>query len=149
MRTTTRKTRLALLLLLLGLGAPTLARADYVLIGHAATVTGHLYRSEVKDVFTGKRRQWASDATVQVVLQGEGAPEIEWLAREFFGTSASLLLAKIKQQVFRGEMNRPIVVSSVEQALQRVRSNPGAVAIIPAAAARELPEGVFTIKVAN
>ena len=48
-----------LLLLAVAVGAPAAARADFVLIGNADGAPGHLYKSEVKEVFTGKRRQWA------------------------------------------------------------------------------------------
>jgi hypothetical protein len=52
------------------------------------------------------------------------------------------LLSRIRQEVFRGEMKRPIVAKSVADAIAAVQNYAGGVAVVPASTARSLPEGV-------
>jgi hypothetical protein len=52
------------------------------------------------------------------------------------------MLTKIKQEVFKGEMKKPITAATPAEAVEAVRNNPGAIAVVPADTAKALPAGV-------
>src|SRR5262249_6702690 len=56
---------------------------EFVLVRNAANPTAQVSANEVKDLYTGKRKQWENGAPVQVVLTGEDSPELGWLAQTF------------------------------------------------------------------
>ncbi len=65
---------------------------DFALVRNAANPTAQLGESDVKDIYTGKRKEWSNGTPIQLVLTGEGSPELAWLASSFFGVNARSLL---------------------------------------------------------
>jgi ABC-type phosphate transport system substrate-binding protein len=120
---------------------------DFVLVRNAANSTAQLQVHDVKDLFTGKRKQWANGVSVQVVLTGEDSPELAWLASTFFGVNARSLLSKIKQEVFKGEMTRPISAENEQDTIEKMKTNKGGIGVVSAAAAKSLPSSVAVIEV--
>ena len=66
-------------------------------------------KSELKDMAIGRRKTWSSGAPVQLVLQAVGTPEMKWFAIFAAGISDDTLANKMKQEVFKGELRRPII----------------------------------------
>jgi ABC-type phosphate transport system substrate-binding protein len=138
--------RIAFLVLVVLVGGSAWAD-DFVLVRNAANPTAHLRTNEVKDLYTGKRKQWSNGESVQVVLTHEDSPELAWLASTFFGVNARTLLTKIKQEVFKGEMTRPISVENEQDTIEKVKANKGGIGVVSAAATKSLPPSVAVIQV--
>lgn len=127
---------------------PRIAQAvEFVLIHNTKTGTQSVTRSELKDMAIGRRKTWPSGAPVQLVLEPVGAPEMKWFATISTGISDDTLAAKMKQEVFKGELRRPINVSSDKACVNAVANDPGGVGVVSAETAKSLPEGVTVLAV--
>lgn len=125
-----------------------LARAvEFVLIHNAKTGTASVSKSELKDMAIGRKKAWPSGAPVQLVLEGVGAPEMKWFALFSAGIGDDTLAAKMKQEVFKGELRRPITVTSDKSCVNAVANDPGAVGVVSAETAKSLPDGVTVLAV--
>ena len=125
-----------------------IARAvEYVLIHNAKTGTASVSKSELKDMAIGRKKAWPSGAPVQLVLEAVGAPEMKWFALYAAGISDETLAAKMKQEVFKGELRRPIIVTSDKSCVNAVANDPGGVGVVSAETAKSLPEGVTVLAV--
>jgi ABC-type phosphate transport system substrate-binding protein len=132
----------------LSMAAP--ARADdFVLIKNAKNGMAQLPRSEVKNLFTGRTKTWSDAGVVTVVLGAEDTPSTMWLADKIFQVAAKTMLTKIKQEVFKGEMKKPLAAGTPAEAIEQVRNTPGAIAAVPAEAAKALPAGVAVLPLAD
>ncbi len=114
--------------------------SPYVLIKNARNKSiATISKADARDIFTGKRKLWSTGEVVQIVLRPGEGDGIEWLAQDVFGVSPRNLLTKIRQEVFKGEMAKPIVAASDEETIKQVVSVGGAIGIIPAPLAAKLP----------
>jgi ABC-type phosphate transport system substrate-binding protein len=120
---------------------------EFVFVRNASNPTARLQVNEVKDMYTGKRKEWPNGVPIQVVLTGEDSPELAWLASTFFGINARPLLSKIKQEVFKGEMTRPISADNEQDTLEKLKSAKGGIGVVRAAAVKSLPSSVGVIQV--
>lgn len=122
---------------------------DFVFVRNASNPSAKLQAAEVKELYTGKRKEWSSGASVQVVLTGESSPELGWLASTFFGVNARSLLSKIKQEVFKGEMTKPVLVENEQETIEKLKGLKGGIGIVSAAAAKSLPSSLATVEVSK
>jgi ABC-type phosphate transport system substrate-binding protein len=122
---------------------------DFVLLRNASNPTAQLQVNEVKDLFTGKLKQWPNSEAVQVVLTPENSPELAWLGTSFFGVNGKILFSKIKQSVFRGEITKPLSGANAVETIEKISANKGAIGVVSAAAAKSLPSAVAIIQVAR
>jgi hypothetical protein len=104
-------------------------------------------KTELKDMAIGRKKAWPSGAPVQLVLEAVGTPEMKWFALYAAAISDDTLAAKMKQEVFKGELRRPIVVSSDKSCVNAVANDPGAVGVVSAETAKSLPDGVTVLAV--
>lgn len=95
----------------------------------------------------GKKKAWASGAPVQLVLAPVGSPPMKWFATLAAGISDETLVAKIKQEVFKGELRRPVIAGTDQDCLKAVAADPGALGIVSAEAAKTLPAGITVLVV--
>ena len=133
----------AVFLLVLSAVATTsvVGRADgFVVIRNAASDVAAIRKDDLYKVYTGETKVLGS-AVVQTVIGKEDSGELQWLAA-LFDMRAKDLLSRIKQQVFSGEMRRPIVAKTQDEAIAAVQSNRGGVAVVPASAVASLPRDV-------
>ncbi len=108
-------------------GAP-----PFVVLCNKAKDVKALTKAEVQKVFSGGTKQWSGGAIVQVgIIPGE-APETQYLA-SLFDTTPRALLQRLQEQVFKGEMKRPVVLRSSADCAALARSSAGAVCIASAA----------------
>ena len=140
-----RKLQLAAFLIAALVAAAAARADDFVFVRNAKNPTASLRRSEVRAIFTGKQKQWSNGKLIQVVLGGEGSPDLGWLTGTIFGVGEVTLITKIKQEVFKGEMKRPIACEGDDDCLAKVKANEGGIAIVSSAAASSLPGGVAAI----
>jgi hypothetical protein len=120
---------------------------EFVLIHNVKTGQTSVSKSELKDMAIGRRKTWSSGAPVQLVLQAVGTPELKWFAIYAAGISDDTLANKMKQEVFKGELRRPIAVSSDKGCVNAVANDPGGVGVVSAETAKSLPEGVAVLAV--
>jgi len=120
---------------------------EFVLIHNVKTGQTSVSKTELKDMAIGRRKTWSSGAPVQLVLQPVGTPEMKWFAVFAAGISDDTLANKMKQEVFKGELRRPIIVSSDKGCVNAVANDPGGVGVVSAETAKSLPEGVAVLAV--
>jgi len=118
---------------------------DFIVIKNAKNSVDSVSVAEVKDVFIGRMKTWKGGGVVVTVLGSEGSPGFAWLAEKIFSVNAKTLMSKIKQEVFKGEMNKPISVADDDEAISQVKGNASAVAVVSAAKAASLPAGVTVL----
>ena len=139
--------RLALALVsLLALWASR-AEAGFLVVKNAKNPTAKLSKDAVKGVFSGKTKTWSGGETIILVIGSEDSPAMQWLADAVFAVSAKTLLSKIKQDVFKGDVPKPLAANDDPGTIKRVQSGPGVVCLGSDAAAKSLPADVVAIAV--
>jgi hypothetical protein len=123
------------------------ARNDFTLVRNSNNASGRIARNDLKDMFIGRKKVWPQGPVVQAVLSPKGSPALKWLAETVLGVPEQVLTAKIRQEVFKGELHKPIVVASDGECLTAVANHPGAVGVIHTSAAKSLPAGVAILTV--
>jgi len=121
--------------------------ADFVLIQNAKTGAQSVTHAELKELAIGKKKTWPSGGPVQLVLEPPGTPELRWFAQQAAGTTDETLYAKIKQEVFKGELRRPVSVTSDKDCVSAVAADPGAMGVVSAETAKSLPAGVTVLAI--
>ncbi len=119
---------------------------DFVFVRNAANGTTEAGKEDMREVFTGKKTTWKGGAKVEVGLGPSSSPEMKWLAQELIGASEDILLAKIKQEVFKGDMKKPAAVGSAAECIAFVKKSAGGVCVVDADSAKSLPDGVAVLK---
>ncbi len=137
----------ALGLLVLGLaGRAHAGDFVFVFVKSAQNDTVQANKEDLRDIFTGKKTSWKGGQKVEIGLGPNGSAELKWLAQELIGASEDILLAKIKQEVFKGDMKKPSTVSSAQECFALVKKGPGGICVVDAEAAKTLPDGVAILK---
>ena len=115
-----KRTLLMSVALLLGSSLITLPTASagggFVVVVNKSNEVSQLSKSELKKAITGGTKQWKNGAAIQVDM------------------SPKELLSRIQEQVFKGEMRRPVVLRSSAECIAFARGNPGAICVCSAAA---------------
>jgi ABC-type phosphate transport system substrate-binding protein len=129
---------------LVGWSGPGATVENQVIVRNAKNPTTSVTRAEIKDLVVGRKKVWPFGSAVQLVLAPPGSPELSWLAG-VMGVPDQVLMNKIKQEVFKGEMSKPVLVTSDQDCLAVVAANPGAFGVVSASAARKLPAQIAAI----
>jgi hypothetical protein len=98
--------------------------------------------AQAKEMAIGKRKVWPHGAVVGLVLTQVGTPELGWFAARVCGVADAALMAKIKQEVFKGELRKPVIVSSSGDVVAAVAADEGALGIVRADAIKGGASGV-------
>jgi hypothetical protein len=128
------------------LGASGLARADFLFLKNAKNDTAQASRDDLKNIYTGRTKAWKNGMEVTIILNAPGTPELKWLAEKVVGATEDVLVAKIKQEVFKGEMKKPEMAASADECLAALKKADGGVCVVDAEAAKALPAGVQVLK---
>jgi len=138
---------LILIALIVTMGPAARAFADgYVVICNAKSKVSQLPKADVKSLFLGKAKTLGGDAAV-VVVRAEDDGVFGAFSDGLFGVSAKTLLSKIKQEVFKGEMAKPIKAGSDDDVVKAVAGSPGTIGVVSPAASKSLPAGVIAVSV--
>jgi hypothetical protein len=122
------------------------ARADeFVFVRNTRNAATAITPTQAKEMAIGKRKVWPQGAVVLLVLTHPGTPALAWLATRVCGVDETALMSKIKQEVFKGELRKPIFVASDKEIADAVAAEDGAIGIVHADFARTLPAGVATL----
>jgi ABC-type phosphate transport system substrate-binding protein len=143
------RTPIGLFVAVLGVvaAAPLSAAGDgFALIGNAKVGTQSQSKAEVRALYTGKAKTLDGNA-VLVVVRGEDDAVFVGFVDQVFGIPTRALLSKIKQEVFKGEMPKPVKAASDDEVVQAVAASPGAIGVVSADAAGHLPKTVKVIAV--
>jgi hypothetical protein len=122
---------------------PTPARPEgFALIRNARNTRSTLTRGQLKEIALGKRKTWPHGPVAVLVLPRPGTPELAWFASSAIGVPEDVLLARIREQVFKGEMRKPISAATDQDALAAVASEVGTIGVVRDELAKKLPDGV-------
>jgi len=110
--------------------APAAWSDDFVLIRNAKNPTSSITPAQAKEMAIGKRKVWPHGAIVGLVLTQVGSPELDWFASRVCGVTDRALMAKIKQEVFKGELRKPVIVASSIDVVAAVAADEGAIGIV-------------------
>jgi hypothetical protein len=135
----------ALALAVLLLGAVARPEPAFILVRNTSNQAESLSRGQLKDMATGRKKTWPHGPPVQLVLTRPGTPELGWFASTIVGLPGETWLARVREQVFKGEMRRPLTVASEQDVLTAVAAEVGALGAVRAALARSLPAGVSVV----
>ena len=126
------------------------ARAEtYVFVRNSRNPVSGLTKAEVRKLFTGQSKQWKSGKVFQGVIGEIDSAEFVWLSWAIFDMSPKDLLTRMKQEIFRGEMKRPIVVKSSDECIDVVQKTEAALCVAAESSARSLPAGVEILPVVD
>lgn len=131
---------LCVLLLLLG-PAPSRAAEEFALVRNVQSGAGALSQSELKSIVAGRTKSWPSGVGVVLVLGRSGSAELSWLANSA-GIPEGTLMSRINQEVFKGEMRKPVTASSEKDCIAAVAANAGALGVVRVDALKDLPADV-------
>jgi ABC-type phosphate transport system substrate-binding protein len=127
--------------------APARATADgFAVVCNARAATTSLSKTEVRALYTGKAKTLGGNAVTVVVRSEDDAPFSQFVD-QVFGIPAGALLSKIKQEVFKGEMQKPVKAATDDEVVQAVGSSPGMIGVVSAQAASRLPRTVTVIAI--
>jgi len=137
---------LAIIGIVLCLFGATARADDYVLIRNAKSPSSTLSKADVRAIYTGKSKMFGNDVAV-VVVPNDDTPAFAAFTERVFDTNTKTLISKIKQEVFKGDMSKPLKASSDADVVHLVSATVGTIGVIAAAAAKALPAGVAVIPV--
>ena len=120
---------------------------DFVVIVNAKNPVSRMGRTDVRDAFIGQTKQWPGGAVVQPVIGEETSPEYAWLAGRIFRLSPREVLSRMKQEIFRGEMKRPIVARDAQECFGAILRRDGGIGVVSSDAAKSLPAGLSVVAV--
>ena len=120
-----RKIGFALGLLLLAIARPVTAGGGFVVLVNRSNPITSISRSDIKRTLTGGIKQWESGAVVQLGIIPGDAPETQYLG-SLVDLSARDLIARIQEQVFKGELRRPAILHGPADCAAFARATPGA-----------------------
>lgn len=140
---------LALIAAMLAGAAPTTAAADgFVVIANARASVRSLSKADVRALYTGKTKTVGGAAAV-VVVRAEDDAMFAQFVDQVFGIPTRALLSKIKQEVFKGEMAKPIKAASDDEVMQAVSGSPGTIGVVSRDAAGRVPKTVTVIAIGD
>jgi hypothetical protein len=122
------------------------AAADFVFLRSAQNDTAEASKEELKEVFTGKKGSWKNGQKIEIGLAPNGSAELKWVAQELIGASEEILLAKIKQETFKGDMKKPTSVASAQECIALIKKSAGGICVVDADSAKALPDGIAILK---
>ena len=112
---------------------------DFVIIRNVKNPITSIAPAQAKEMAIGKRKIWPHGAVVGLVLTQVGSPELGWFASRVCGVADAALMAKIKQEVFKGELRKPVIVGSSVDVVAAVAADEGALGIVRADAIKSAP----------
>jgi hypothetical protein len=124
---TRRWVRAVLALALIAASRPVSAGGFVVLVNQTNAIAS-ISRADLKRTISGALKQWDNGAVVQLGVIPGDAPETQYLA-SLLDMTPRELLARIQEQVFKGELRRPVLLRSSADCATFARSKPGALCV--------------------
>ena len=118
------------------------AGGGFTQVVNAQNAVSSLSASDVKRVLSGGTKVWESGAVVQLGLAPGDAGGMQYLAGAV-DTTPRELLSMLQQQVFKGELRRPVVLRSSADCFAFASQTPGALCV--AATGVPVPAGAKVV----
>jgi ABC-type phosphate transport system substrate-binding protein len=113
--------------------ANTFAGSFKVVVNNAVHVDS-LSKKEVSDLFMKRTPKWSSGTPVVPVDQSDRAAVRDEFSKTIHGKATAAVKSYWQQQIFSGRDVPPVEKASDSEVLALVRSNPGAIGYVDAAA---------------
>ena len=104
------------------------ADGGFVVLVNQSNPVASLGPSQLKRVVTGGIKQWDSGAVVQLGIIPTDCPETRYLA-SLLDMEPRTLLTRIQEQVFKGELRRPVILRSSADCASFASASAGAICI--------------------
>jgi len=127
------------------LGGTSAWADDFVLVRNAKNNSSAISKGEAKEMAIGKKKTWPNGTLALLVLPAAGTPQFAWFASVVCGASEGNLMGKIKQEVFKGEMRKPVIAAGDSEVVSAVAGEDGALGVIRADAVKTLPPSVVVV----
>jgi hypothetical protein len=98
-----------------------------ILVNRSNPITS-ISRSDIKRTLNGGIKQWESGAVVQIGIIPNEAGETQYLA-SLVNLTPRELISRIQEQVFKGELRRPVILRGASDCGAFARSAPGAICV--------------------
>jgi hypothetical protein len=123
-----RKIGLSLLLICFSIVRPAGAGDGFVILVNRSNPITSISRSDIKRTLNGGIKQWESGAVVQLGIIPNEAGETQYLA-SLVSLTPRELISRIQEQVFKGELRRPVILHRTGDCVAFARSSPGALCV--------------------
>ena len=123
-----RRIGLSFLLVCLSIVRPVAAGDGFVILVNRSNPITSISRSDIKRTLNGGIKQWETGAVVQLGIIPSEAPETQYLA-SLINLTPRELIARIHEQVFKGELRRPAILRGAADCAAFARSSPGALCV--------------------
>jgi len=135
---------LVLLTTVVGVLYVTRADADsgFCVVVNKANGVASISTSTLKRLCSGATKTWDSGAVVQLGVIAADAPETKFLASAL-DTTPREMMNLIQQQIFKGDLRRPVALRSSADCMALASANPGALCI--ASVGTPLPAGARVV----
>ena len=124
--------------------SPVAADPGFVILCNASNPLVVMSSMDLKKALSGSTKMWSNGAVVQVGIMPLDSRELAALSSAV-GMTPPELLGRMQQQVFKGEMRRPVLLRSGAECVGLARSNAGAICV--AARSARLPPEVKVVSV--
>ncbi len=123
-----RRIRAVLVVLGLSVVRPVAAGGGFFVLVNQSNAVTSISRSDIKRAVTGGIKQWESGAVVKLGIIPNDAAETQYLA-SLLNMTPRELMARIQEEVFKGELRRPALLRSSGDCVEFARSNAGAICV--------------------
>ena len=118
---------------------------DYILVTSGSNASTKVTKSDLKEMMLGKQKAWKGGGIVHLVMQSDDSKSTEWVSSQIFGVGAKTLITKIRQEVFKGELAKPVMCANDNECLEQAKNIGGALTFV--AVGTKLPEGVKPVTI--
>jgi hypothetical protein len=112
----------------LAAGAEATADGGFILVVNRDNPVTALSVSDLRRLISGATKQWDTGAVVHLGIIPSDAPETQYLA-SLLDMSTRELLARLQEQVFKGELRRPVTLRSSTECVSFARAEAGALCV--------------------
>lgn len=123
------------LALVLCLSSRTAMASEFVAIVNAKNPVVKLTASDLRDLYLVEQKTWSGDMRVTIILPTSNSPAMDALLEVLRMSNEQALSMHYMAAVFRQTMSTPPRTGDVDASLAAVKSDPGAIAIVPRSAA--------------
>jgi hypothetical protein len=123
--------RIAILIGALFLTAPSVVKAEVVIIGNTTTAPKDMSLKDVRDVFWGKKRKWDNGVPIRVFLLSSANPSTLEFYSEYMGVLPSTYWATIlKQDSNETDFFLPTILPTDAAVYHAIDCTPGGIGYI-------------------
>lgn len=131
------------IILVVALSSELAVADNFILVTSSKNPVAAVSKADLKEMCLGKKKQWDKGSIVQLLLQDEDSAALNWLASTIFDTSPKTLITKMRQEVFKGELQKPVRCASDAECADQAKALGGALTFV--SAQMKLPDGTKAV----